>query len=148
MKKSFLTIILICLVSISNGQKFSKKADIYWGPKQKKEKKLVVDKVIANDDSGIYTINYLYKGFIIGNVSVVLEKYNDKFIKTGSNVLNLKDKNGKKRDIEGFIYYDDKIYMLSSFKNKKIKKNYLFVQSINNRHRFCNNVGCPGFVIT
>ena len=99
------------------------KVDLKWGSVMKIDKKKRFQDVLAHDKTGSYILKTGKKGKTI-------EKLNNNMMVENSMPLPLTYQK-KEMDLEGLVYYNDKIIMLSSFNNRKLKKNYLFYQVIN-----------------
>ena len=99
------------------------KADLKWGSVMKIDKKSRFQDVLAHDKTGSYILKTGKKGKSI-------EKLNNNLMVENSMILPLAYQK-KKMDLEGLIYYNSKIVMLSSVNDRKLKKNYLFYQVIN-----------------
>jgi hypothetical protein len=99
------------------------KVDLDWGSVMKIDKKSRFQDVLAHDKTGSYILKSGRKGKSI-------EKLNNKMMVERSLALPLSYQK-KEMDLEGLVYYNDKIVMLSSFNNRKLKKNFLFYQIIN-----------------
>jgi len=99
------------------------KAELKWGSVLKIDKKSRFQEMLAHDKTGSYILKSGKKGKSI-------EKLNNKLMVENSMALPLTYQK-KEMDLEGLVYYNGKIVMLSSFDNRKLKKNYLFYQVIN-----------------
>ncbi len=142
MKNIILVIgILILLIPNSFGQSKSKKVKVSWGPEIKLSRRVTLNDIVGFDESGYYAIlekNPLLMGaYYSGGVAsayktFTLAHFNTRMAPAGSVDMDLKS-NGKKRNFEFIIYLDGKLYVFSSFKNQKLKKNFLFVQSLDKK---------------
>ena len=99
------------------------KADLKWGSILKIDKKSMFQDVLAHDETGSYILKTGKKGKSI-------EKLNNNMMVENSMALPLTYQK-KQMGLEGLVYYNDKIIMLSSFNDRKLKKNFLFYQVIN-----------------
>lgn len=127
MKKTISLLAMLLLSILSYGQI---KTNIQLGEKSKESKKAHISEIVGSDDSGIYVIKRKGKGLYSINADYFLEHYNKEMTKTNSVELELKE--GKKdKNYEFIADYNNKLYLFSSFRNQKIKKKFLFVQSIN-----------------
>jgi len=99
------------------------KADLKWGSVMKIDKKMRFQDVLAHDKTGSYILKTGRKGKSI-------EKLNNNMMVENSMSLPLAFQK-KEMDLEGLVYYNEKIIMLSSLNDRKLKKNYLFYQVIN-----------------
>ena len=125
---SILSILLINYQPI-NSQVKTEKATVLWGPELKESKKSTLSDVIAFDQSGIYVSKFKRKG--LAGIEYVLEHFDAKLNKTKSEVLNLGKKD--KRVLEQMIHFNDVLYVFSSKSLNDIKKNILFVETINKK---------------
>lgn len=125
MKKLWILTMLLGVFSLFQAQtqiKETDKADVEWGPTLKLDKKSQFQEVLSHDKSGYY----VYKS---GKKGKSIEKLNSKMAFENSMALPLTYQK-KKMSMEGLVYFNDKIVMLSSFDNRKVKTNYLFYQVI------------------
>lgn len=139
MKKAILFInIFTFLTLLSFGQSLSKKVDILWGPEQKESRKSTLSDIVGHDKTGIYSIKTKRKGLMSLNSTLTLEHYNYEMIQTKSVVLDLTEQK-KERNFEFIIHLNNELHIFSCFKNQKLKKNFLFVQSINKNTLLLNS---------
>lgn len=128
--KLFYSIFMIFVaLSISFAQTKTKKVNVKWGKIYKGKRTETVHEIMGHDNSAYYLTRSIIKLF---KVDYFIDKYNKDLNRIQSQKLVLKD-NDKKRDYEFSIYYNDKIYLFSSFKNQKLKKNYLFMQNVDKK---------------
>jgi hypothetical protein len=120
-----------------SAQSKSDKVDIEVGPELKESKKLTITDIIAYDNTGFYALKVNMQLFGAKN-SIVLEHYNKNLSRSLSVALDLKYKK-KNKNFELFFYLDDVLYLFTSFPDKKIKRNLLFVESINKETLRPNN---------
>lgn len=114
---------------ISFSQMKSKKVDLLLGVEKKESTKSTLSGIVGYDKSGIYNIMTKKNNF--GYTStIILEHFDNKLSQTKSVELDLKY---QKKDLsfEFVIQLNDELFLFSSFKNIKLKRNFLFVQSIN-----------------
>jgi hypothetical protein len=147
------TIVLACLIAIISSISFGQKGpqfDLKMGPEMKESRKETLSDIIAHDETGIYALKTKSKGMVFNpymsssaqtqyavmglkvTPKITLEHYNYDMRLTKSHELELKT-NGKSRDYEFIIPVEDELYLFSSFRNKKQKKKYLFMQTINKK---------------
>lgn len=126
--KNLILIVVAFLMNYTTiaAQVKSEKVEVLWGPAIKKTKKSTLSDIIGSDESGIYTLKINYKG----RNSFFLEHYNNDLVQTKSVELSLKEQR-KDRVLEFILQVKGELYLFSSFKNQKLKKNFLFVQRIN-----------------
>ncbi|NOQ25811.1 MAG: hypothetical protein GQ564_10660 [Bacteroidales bacterium] len=123
---------LSLLILNSSGQEKSNKVDILWGDEQKESKKTTLSDIVGHDETGIYALKTKRKGFYGMNSTITLEHYNNKLNQTNSVSLELIYQK-KKMNFEFIIHHNNELYLYSSFINKKLNHNFLFVQTINKK---------------
>ncbi len=116
-------------------QSKSKDLKVLWGQEIKDGKRSTLSDVVGYDDTGIYLIKEDFSGF---KHEVTLEHFNHRMSRTRSSVLELKN-DKKDRNMEFMTLLDNELYVFSSFINQKLKKNFLFVQTINKKSLRPNN---------
>lgn len=128
MKNTILLINLFTLFTFQSfGQMQSEKVDILWGDALRESNRSTLSDIVAYDHTGIFAIKI--KHF---SSSVTIQHYNNEMKQSKSVDLELKD-NKKERDYEFITHINNVLYVFSSFKNQKLKKNFLFVQSLNKK---------------
>ena len=137
MKKIIITTVLTLLTLLSIGQIKSKKVDIEWGPKLKESRKSTLGSIVGVDETGMYLTKYKRKSFTL-NYTIILEHYNKNLEKTKSEKIEIIN-HEKELDAEFIVHLNNKLYVFSSFKNRKLKRNFLFVQTINKKTLLPNN---------
>lgn len=131
MKKSIILLSVFTLLGmLSYGQSKTKKAVVDWGPELKRSKKELFVDVVGADQNTIYTTVKTVKRFSQGKYSLIA--FDDKFRLSRANMINLKE-NGVDKTYEDIIQFNDELYLLSSFRNQKLKKNYLFAQTVDKK---------------
>lgn len=121
--KKLLLLFILTLSQLSYAQKPTNKVDITFGQEERVSKKINLGGIIAEDETGIYVLKY--KSYS----KLIIEHYNNKMNLIKSEELELVQ--GKKElNYEGIQYINNKLYVFSSFRNKKIKKNFMFCQEI------------------
>ncbi|MBG16055.1 MAG: hypothetical protein CL853_06860 [Crocinitomicaceae bacterium] len=131
-----LTASVLCSYSLI-AQVKTEKATVLWGPELKESKKSTLNDLVAYDETGIYVSKSNFKGYFSG-YDIILEHFDNDLNKTKSVVLNLGEKK-EKRTLELMIHFNDVLYVFSSKSNNEIKKNFLFVESINKKTLLSNN---------
>ncbi len=120
MKKTFLIITaLLCWTLYSAGQTPSGKYEIKWGPKTKISRKILINDIITSDESEIYVLKYKRKGMYGFNKDFYLDHYNQNLELINSLLLQPVFED-KKMEFEQIISMNDKLYLFSSFLNKKL----------------------------
>lgn len=123
MKKTLLILLALTLTQLCYSQKPTNKVNITFGQEERVSKKITLRGIIAEDKTGIYVLKS--KSYS----KLILEHYNNKMNLIKSEELELKQ--GKKHlAFEGIQYINNKLYVFSSFRNKKLKKNFMFCQEI------------------
>lgn len=103
----------------------SSKVKVLEGAEFKESKKERFEGIISTDKTGYYAIR-------TKKSKTFLEHYDQKLNKTLFTELNLKE--GKKDKVYEFVVdTEEKIYLFSSFRNQKLKKKFLFSQSVNKK---------------
>ncbi|NQY09468.1 MAG: hypothetical protein HRT71_08130 [Flavobacteriales bacterium] len=139
MKRTIIiTSILTILAFYSNAQETTKKVDILWGAEEKASRRSTLAGLIGHDKTGIYVLKKQRKGLYgMGSIATI-EHYDTKLKKTKSVVLDLEYK-GKDREYEGSFHLNENLYIYSSFRNQRLKINFLFVQTLNKETLQLNN---------
>lgn len=139
MKKTIVLLILSNLIALGAiSQTKSKKVDIIWGNEYKQSKKSTLSDVVGYDDTGIYALKFKAGGVYGLNSKYTLEHYDNEMNLSKSYELILEE--GKKnRDLEFISILDNNLYLFSSFRNQKLKKKFLFVQTVDNNTLKPNN---------
>lgn len=135
-KKNLSALILALIVCAntawSQGQKID--TDIIIGEQFKNSKKISVSKIFGADDNGFYILKRKRKD----DFKIIFEHYNSEMNQVQISEITFETKH-KKRSYEFTIDLGDEIFVFSSFKNEKHKKNYLFAQSLNKTTLQLNN---------
>lgn len=108
-------------------------ADVKWGNEHKEPRNAVLGDMIGNDVTGYYALRVgLGAGMLSNEGKIFVEKYNMgmKLVKTGEIKLQYKKKDLEFEDIK---LIGDKLYLFTSYRNKKRKINYLFSQTISKK---------------
>lgn len=133
-KTLFLSTTLIILYVVSNAQIKSKSVELIFGQEQRTSKVTTLSDIVGYDDNGIYAIKTTTKGpYGYGLVqSIVLQHYDKQMLLTKSVNLKMAGSKGEKT-YEFIAQINNKLYIFSSFINKKSKQNSLYFQSINKK---------------
>lgn len=126
MKKLLLTIsISLSFVFFLSGQDVK----VHLGPDFKTSKRSTLAGVIGADESGYYVLQTQAKGF---RVQSLIAHFNTDLTMTQQKLLEpMYEK--KDLDYEGMYYLNNKIYLFTSFKNKKTDKKFLFYQTVDKK---------------
>jgi hypothetical protein len=128
-KYLILSIYLSFLGILAFGQVKSKKVSILWGKEERESRKSTLNDVVGYDQTGIYAIKTKSGLYGFGS-TLTLVHYNNKMSQAKAVKLDLKEQN-KSLNFEYILQLHNELYLFSSFRNQKQKKNYLFVQTIN-----------------
>ncbi len=132
MKNKILIIAILFLSKSILAQKAPVK--VTWGAYDKKSRSSTVIDLIGNDKVGYYVIrtkgNMLGGGIFGGGNNIIIDKLNDKMNVVKSEKVNM-DYKGKRRAYEGFYLLKNNLVLLSSYKNNKKDKEFIFAESIN-----------------
>ena len=137
MKKATILLSIVMYLSCSLiAQVKSTKVDIEWGPEQKESKKSTLADIIGYDETGFYALKTQIKnlGF---SALITLEHFNNELGKTKSVEIELKEKKYDKK-LEGLYLLNNKLYLLTSLKDKKTKINKLYVETIDKQTLLLN----------
>lgn len=128
-KKILIFSLLIVSTLVGFGQNSLENVEIITGEKQEIEKRTIFEDIVGYDETGIYT--YRKKVNIAGKIkNHYLEHYDQEMSRTKSVEFILEEKN-KEMYFEFIVNLNNELYLFSSFANQKLKKNFLFYQSIN-----------------
>ena len=139
MKKIKLLFAVILITTQSfYGQVRPKDVKIVKGETSKS--KSFVSEIIGSEKNGSTYYIKKKKGSLFSGLKtkIILEKLNSDMTLTNSNELQFKTE-GKNLHFQFSTYLKGKIYVFSSFLNKKDRKQYLFVQSVNKSSLTLNN---------
>jgi hypothetical protein len=130
MKRAILFVLILAgISSISLAQTKSDAVTVQWGDEEKASKRSTLSDIIGYDDTGVYVLKIEY-GRMGLNSTETIEFYDG-------------DMNFQRElelgDVEFVVYLNNQIFVFSSEKNKKAKKNILYSQSINKKTLQLNN---------
>lgn len=129
--KALLTTILIASLAVSSfGQAKSKQASVNWGPIHKISKKERLKGIVGYGNDHVYLLYVRYR--TLASTKYSIKAYNNKLQPTRESEFEL-DYKGNSLFFEKSIQLDGKVFLFSSYINKKQKKNYLFVQEIDDK---------------
>jgi hypothetical protein len=150
MKKiAFLSLFLIVNSLVFGQLKNANKYNILSGPEIKCNSSSTLKSIIKYDKTGIYTvredIGAMNGAFGLRNLKDP-EKYNTLYLEHCNNKLEIDksvkintEQNGVYKKLEFALGFNNQIYLFSSLKDEKQKKNILFVQSVNTTSLEVNN---------
>ncbi len=106
-------------------------ATMVWSDEYQEPSNTEIQKIIATEGGGFYTLR-LHQGGLIGGgkQKPIIEYYNSKMKLVRSRELDL-DYKGKERFIKDVVMVGGRLWMLSFFYNEKHEKTYLFAQEVN-----------------
>ncbi len=125
MKNTPLVLIFIFLLSAIIGTA----QEVTWGPEQKQTVRNRLDRIIGEDNNGIYVLKYRAK--ILGQVMPVIEHYNKKMILKYSTPL--KDLSGFNTMVNNAWQFNDELYVFFSKYNARKREQTLFYQQIDKK---------------
>lgn len=113
--------------------------NVHWGSKQSMPNLFSVSQFILEDQGNVYTIQDKQTEFLGTTSSTyILERFDAEQKLSHSEKVELKQ--GKKeKKFEFVLPMNQEIYLFTSFKNQKLKKNFLFCQTINKESLKPNN---------
>ncbi len=132
MKKHILVLgLFMATFQCALGQGISDKVDIKWAPElEKKKDRLFFGTYLARDDSYIYSYrNFWGLSETIEGGSVTFRKFSKDLQLVHSKEHPLKNE-GKDVILRSVQYFNDKIYLFTSFKNKKTRIHYFFAETL------------------
>ncbi len=134
MKKISIFLLFVVASIITYGQVKSDKVEILWGKEFKASAKYALD-IVGEDASGFYAIRTEKKGLFI---TTALERYDLEMNRSKIVKLDLRDRYIK-RSFEFITMLNKKLYIFSSRYDKRNKKDYLYVQTIDKSTLLLNN---------
>ncbi|MEM6262709.1 MAG: hypothetical protein AAGI38_09400 [Bacteroidota bacterium] len=140
MKHAFLfQLLIIGLLTQSWSQE--KKPEVLFGKKEPASKFATLHEIVGYDATGVYALKYMGKPWSISDPTIhqyELVHYDDSMNLVNSLALKLKTEK-KFRKLEFIFYSNGALHVFSSFKNKKQKKKYLFVETVDKHSMTFNN---------
>ncbi len=106
-------------------------ATMAWSEEYQEPANTEIQKIIATEGGGFYTLR-LHQGGLIGGgkQKPIIEYYNSRMKLVRSKELDL-DYKGKERHLKDVVMVGGRLWMLSFFYNEKHEKTYLFAQEVN-----------------
>lgn len=127
------TTLLCCLLAFPMlAQTSTKKVNILWGTETKESKKISLGDIVGYDESGTYIIKTKRRGMYGIKSDLIFEHLDQKLIKTVSSELDL-DVDEKKKGYEYTFHSNNKLFLYSSYLDKKAKKNTFYYQELNKK---------------
>ncbi len=108
--------------------KNSAPASVSWGPDVDGSNKSIINKIIGHDEDYYYVLFEEVSG-MFGRKTYYIEKYDLKMKQLASEEIIL-DGSSKKREFESVIYFNNEMYLLSSYNDKKQDFKYLYIQRV------------------
>lgn len=135
MKKSKIILYSMLFIStISFAQVKTEKAKVLWGSENEGKRNSTLSDIVGYDETGVFAIK---NAGIMGS-TITLEHYDKKMNLTKSVELESKF-NDKVVDFEFIIHSNKNLYLFTSFKNQKLKQNFIFVQTVDKKTLEPNN---------
>ncbi|MBU0489496.1 MAG: hypothetical protein KKD31_16250 [Bacteroidetes bacterium] len=136
MKKTFILFgMCMTITALSYCQSGSNKIRLKMGPQFKESNKYMVDEIIGSDGKGIYVLKTRARGIDMGilsnsnQIAATLERFDLEMNLIKTTELELKH-DGKKLDFEFVIQFQNELYLFTSERDGKSKKNILYMQGI------------------
>lgn len=130
-KLIFLNGLFVCMTVFSFGQVKPEGVTISWGDHEQETLRSSLKSIVGHDETGVYAIKsemHLLDGPMRDiPPKVTLEHYDHEMNRTNVLVLEMKDKD-KKRKYHSTIKIKDNIYVLSTFIDKKNDKKIIYAQ--------------------
>lgn len=128
-RKSVIAIVVLMISAASFGQeeefKGSDKVDIKWGAEQKASRTATLSDIIGFDENGIYAIKT--RGGMNWGVNMEHYDYNYESVSSVKFDVEMNDRN---MDLEMMVHLDEELYLFTSYRDGKAKKNSLFYQTV------------------
>ncbi|MEL6653888.1 MAG: hypothetical protein AAFQ87_24100, partial [Bacteroidota bacterium] len=124
-----ITIILLLLVSSFN--LLAQTPQIAWGPTFKQNKN-ITSHIAGVTDKGFYTYNKTYYQMMplkIVDKSIQIQRFNKDMVQTKDGEISLRYKK-ENRSFERFLLLDGRLFMFTSYQDKKKRKQILLVEQI------------------
>jgi hypothetical protein len=124
--------LIVILVLVASYHLAAQKPTVKFGPEFKTSKKATLDDIIGYDKTGFYTLEREARGLMMGNVQYTLRQFSHAMAPMKDVDVDLEYQN-KDRGLEFFVQIDNELYMFTSFANQKLKRNFLFAETINKK---------------
>ncbi len=124
--------LMLLMTNFVAGQPINKTAKTSWGKEMRASKRSTLKDVIGHDKTGVYAVRFISKGLYGLFSDLQLEHYDRDMNLTTSTEIAMKYEEGR-RELEFIIHLNDQLYLFSSYKDQKQKKNMLFVQEVDKK---------------
>ncbi len=104
-------------------------ANIKWGPEVEGSRKSLINKIVMNDENYYYVL-FSETGGLFSKDSYYLEKFDMNMNQVASEEIILEGAD-KKRKFEDIVYFNDEMYLMTSYNDKGNDFCYLYFQKIN-----------------
>jgi len=130
MKVKHLFLAVLFIHTLAHSQYKLSKKQIVWSEDLKASKKSTLSDLLTGAKGDFFAIKHQRKGFYGLSSSFSLEHFdkNMKFLKANEIEIMFEKKELK---MENLVFYGNELLLFSSFSNTKLKKNFLFVQTVN-----------------
>lgn len=125
MKKQYGSLLIVWMLAIVPVMA----QEITWGPEQSQNTRNTVERIIGEDNNGIYVLRYKFK--LLGGVTPVVEHYNKQMVLTYATPL--KSLASRNISINNFWQFNNKLYIYFSKYNGFKSKQELFFQEVDKK---------------
>jgi len=130
MKKTLLIFgMLLWSFHTLNAQKVASNVEVKWTKEKKSKKSFYPEEIFAIDKTGYYMRVSSGGAF---NFKTKLLHYDPQFKLVKSAELKL-GKGSKRRNFNAIVHLNDKLYLFTSYKNKKTRKHSLYLQTVDKK---------------
>lgn len=142
--KKFIFLFILSFPVITWGQSLQDKVKVQWSPEEKKTMKSAFFDIqpVGYDNKGFYGLNIPYseviEGAILTNDKYTISRLSPDLTQMTSEPLDLKEE-GKEKRFEFVLWLNNRIYVFTSFQNQKLRKTFLFAQTIDKNSLKVNN---------
>lgn len=141
--KNIIAAILLCLCTLPTWAQtsMSDNVAIDWSPTLEERGTNTLEDIIGYDETGFYVLKRQEKGagltFLLGSnmgmkPDYTIERFGHDMKPQASRLLDLKHE-GRKRDMEGILYFQDRLLMFTTFTDKGEKVKELFLEEIDKK---------------
>ncbi|MGB3182728.1 MAG: hypothetical protein WBB45_15160 [Cyclobacteriaceae bacterium] len=139
MKNTIVALMLcLCVLPAWAQTSMSDNVAIDWSPRLAERGTNTLEDIIGFDDTGYYVLKRQEKGagltFLLGSnmgmrPDYTIERFGHDMKPQKSRLIDLKN-DGRKRDMEGILYFQDRLLMFTTFTDKGAKTKELFLEEI------------------